>query len=134
MDFRISAKSFIADQNERVLILKRSEDDVHKPGIWEIPGGRLEPGEDPIEGLRRETKEETGLDIDVKEPLAIHHFTRQDNQKITMIVFLCRAKKSPILLSQEHTEYEWIKIENAKEKLNDFFWPEIDNYIKNFLK
>ena len=134
MNFRVSAKSFIVDKNNRVLILKRSEDDVHCAGVWEIPGGRLALGEDPIKGLKRETKEETGLDIDVFEPLAVKHFTRQDKQKITMLVFLCRALKSPINLSKEHTEYEWIETKDAKQKLNDFFWPEIDNFNKNFLK
>jgi hypothetical protein len=38
------------------------------------------------------------------------------------------------MLSQEHTEYEWVSLEDAKERLNDFFWPEIDNYNKCFLK
>ena len=134
MSFRISTKSFIVDKDNRLLILKRSEDDVHKPSIWEIPGGRLELGENPIEGLIRETKEETDLDIDVFEPLAIKHFTRQDKQKITMIVFLCKALKSPVLLSQEHTHYEWVDVKNAKNRLNEFFYPEIDNYNKHFLK
>ena len=63
MNFRISAKSFIVDKDNRVLILKRSMDDVHKPGVWEIPGGRLELGEDPVLGLMRETKEELGLGL-----------------------------------------------------------------------
>ena len=134
MDFRLSAKSFIVDKDNRVLILKRSDDDIHKAGIWEIPGGRLDLGEDPVEGLRRETKEETGLDIEIFEPLAIKHFTREDKQKITMIVFLCRALESQVRLSKEHTEYEWINVRNAKEKLNPFFHPEIDNYRKHFLK
>lgn len=134
MNFRISAKSFIIDGDDRVLVLKRSDSDVHKAGIWEIPGGRLDLGENPFEGLKRETKEETGLDIEVFEPLAIKHFTREDNQVITMIVFLCKALKGKIKLSKEHTEYEWIDVRNAKKKLNPFFHPEIDNYNQHFLK
>jgi 8-oxo-dGTP diphosphatase len=90
MDFRVAAKAFIVD-GERLLIIKRSSKDIQMPGIWEIPGGRLDLGEDPKEGLKREAKEETGLDIEVLTPLDVKHFTRDDKQTITMLIFLCRA-------------------------------------------
>ena len=80
----------------------------------------------------RETKEETGLDIEVKEPLAVKHFTRQDKQKVTMLTFLCKTKQENIILSKEHTAFEWIDLEQSKERLNDFFHQEIDNYNKYF--
>lgn len=51
-----------------------------------------------------------------------------------MIVFLCRALKNPVRLSNEHTECEWIDIKYAKTKLNPFFHPDIDNYTNNFMK
>jgi 8-oxo-dGTP diphosphatase len=46
----------------RVLLTRRA----HPPfeGFWDIPGGFLEEGEDPLDGLRRELKEETGLEVD----------------------------------------------------------------------
>jgi 8-oxo-dGTP diphosphatase len=46
----------------RVLLARRS----HAPfeGYWDIPGGFLDEGEDPLDGLRRELKEETGLDVE----------------------------------------------------------------------
>jgi len=54
-NFRVAAKSFVIKDNH-LLLIKRRPNDVHKPGVWEIPGGRLEPGENPFEGLKRETK------------------------------------------------------------------------------
>ena len=46
----------------RVLLARRA----HPPfkGFWDIPGGFLDEGEDPLDGLRRELKEETGLDVE----------------------------------------------------------------------
>ena len=89
-DFRVSVKSFIVN-NDKILILKRREDDPNKPGIWELPGGRLSLGEDPFLGLQRETKEETGLEVDILNPLNIRHAIRDDGQTVTMLIFLCQA-------------------------------------------
>jgi len=59
MNFALAVKAFII-KDGKALLLKRRLNDEHKPGTWDIPGGRLEAGEDPISGLRREVKEEAG--------------------------------------------------------------------------
>jgi 8-oxo-dGTP diphosphatase len=115
-NFRIAVKSFIV-QEGKLLIIKRRLDDVHKPGQWDIPGGRLELGEDPIEGLKRETREETNLEVDIVLPIEVRHFTREDGQKITMIIFLCRFLGGELKLSREHQEYEWVNIEKDTDKI-----------------
>lgn len=122
----IAVKSMIVN-NGKLLILKRALNDVQKPGIWEIPGGRIEIGEDLILGLKRETKEETGLDIEVSRQISVRHFIRDDGQEIEMYIFLCNAiDVDNICLSKEHISYEWIEIEKSKSKLTPFFHPEID--------
>ena len=129
-EFRISVKSFIVDNN-KLLILKRNSNNVQCPSIWEIPGGRLNLGEDPIEGLKRETREETGIEVDVLHPLNIRHFTRDDNQTITMLIFLCKLNNNKdFQLSEEHSDFEWIDLKNCKEKLTDFFHKEVDIFNK----
>src|SRR3989344_4087047 len=94
VEFRVAVKSFIINDNNELLILKRSKDAGHMAEIWEIPGGRLELGEDPLEGIKRETQEETGLSIDVLHPLTVRHFTRKDGQIINLISFLCKLKEN----------------------------------------
>jgi 8-oxo-dGTP diphosphatase len=56
-------------ENGRILLARRA----HPPfeGFWDIPGGFLEEGEDPLDGLRRELKEETGLDVEPERFLGI---------------------------------------------------------------
>ena len=115
MNFGIAVKSFIVNDKNELLLIKRNCKDQHKPGVWEVPGGRLEPGEDPFEGLKRETKEETGLEISVHNPLHVHHFIRDDGQKITMITFLCRTVSENVALSGEHSEYRWVSLNEAHE-------------------
>jgi 8-oxo-dGTP pyrophosphatase MutT (NUDIX family) len=56
------AVAIVIDENDKVLMGKRNDN-----GKWTNPGGHLEKGEDPFEGVMRELKEETGLDaIDAK--------------------------------------------------------------------
>jgi len=128
-NFRIAVKSFIIN-NDKLLLVKRATDDVMKPSVWEIPGGRLSLGEDPKEGLKREVKEETGIDIEVLHPINVRHFVRSDKQTITMLIFLCRAEDREVKLSEEHSDFVWASIDDCKEKLTDFFHPEVDIYNK----
>ena len=129
VNFRVAAKAFIVHEG-RLFIIKRAKDDVQSPGIWEIPGGRIDLGEDPILGLMREIREETGLYVDVVYPLSVRHFTRRDGQVITMLIFLCKPKKGHIQLSEEHSEFRWMEINDYKKLLNPFFHPEVDTFFR----
>ncbi|MDO8647193.1 MAG: NUDIX domain-containing protein [Candidatus Diapherotrites archaeon] len=132
-NFGVAVKGFIVDDG-KLLLLKREPKNVQMPGIWEISGGRLELGESPFDGLKREVLEETGLNVEIVMPLSVRHFTRSDKQTITMIIFLCKPLGNEVKLSKEHTEFEWIPLENAKEKITDFFFQEIDFYNKHDLQ
>lgn len=64
----LGAGTVVADvsgREPRALLLRRCKPPV---GLWENPGGMLEPGEDFVRCARRETLEETGLDVEVGEP------------------------------------------------------------------
>lgn len=134
LNFSLAAKSFIVNDQNQLLILKREPKNVMKPNIWEIPGGRLEPGENPIEGMKREVREEAGIEIEVLHPFNVRHFTRDDGQVITMLVFLCKALSQEVKLSSEHTAYEWISLDTCKEKLTNYFHQEVDLFHKLELK
>lgn len=63
----------IADDAGRILVTRRPEH-VHQGGLWEFPGGKLEPGEDPQQGLARELAEELGITVYASRPLIrVHH-------------------------------------------------------------
>jgi len=65
----------ILDEHRRVL-LSRRDDDAHQGGLWEFPGGKLEPGETIGQGLRRELQEELGIIVTASRPLLkiTHHY------------------------------------------------------------
>ncbi len=125
MNPRKAVKSFIVNNNQ-LLLIKRADDDVHRPGIWEIPGGRLDKDENMIDGLVRETKEETNLDIEIIKELNKQHFIRDDGDPIDMTIFLCKPISSKVCLSKEHSDFKWVNINKAKENISHFFHKEVD--------
>jgi 8-oxo-dGTP diphosphatase len=120
MSFSVSAKGIVIDEDNNLLVLKRQDDNPHMPGVWEPPGGRLELGENPFGGLKREVKEETGLDIEVGDPMAVRHFTRGDGQKIVMISFFCKPLGKDVKMSKEHQEFKWVSLDAENSDLEEF--------------
>ncbi|KAA6186614.1 Nudix family hydrolase [Thiohalocapsa marina] len=67
------AAGALVDPDGRVLIARRPPG-VHQGGLWEFPGGKLEPGEAPSQGLARELHEELGIQVRRFRPLIrVHH-------------------------------------------------------------
>ena len=106
--FEIGVKALILHE-DKLLLLKR----IAKPeygnlqGTWDVPGGRLEFGESPEEGLRREVKEETGLEITRIHRIVDATTVYQDAQRqIVRLTFLCSAT-GDVQLGNEHTEHVW---------------------------
>ncbi len=69
MDMRVAAYCVITDEDGRVLLAHWNEG---RRAAWTLPGGGLEPGEDPEHAARREVREETGYHAAVGELLGIH--------------------------------------------------------------
>jgi len=117
LEERIAVKAFIINPGGKLLVMKRAPTHKVMPNLWEIVGGRLNPGEDTFEGLKREVKEECGLQIEILNPLAVRHFSRSDGQLITFISFLCKTDSSDVILSGEHTEFKWIDLSMPESEL-----------------
>jgi 8-oxo-dGTP diphosphatase len=69
MDMRVAAYAVITDDDGRVLLAHWNEG---RHAAWTLPGGGLEPGEDPEHAARREVREETGYRVALDALLGIH--------------------------------------------------------------
>jgi 8-oxo-dGTP diphosphatase len=79
--FEVGVSTVVFDDQERILLGHRRDMD-----LWGLPGGGVEHGELPTEGVIRETKEETGLDVEVIRLLGIGV-----SDTLLGFVFLCRV-------------------------------------------
>ncbi|MCG2829031.1 NUDIX domain-containing protein [Methanothermobacter sp. K4] len=103
----LAVRAFIEDDNGRVLIIKRSENSKTNPSTWELPGGKIGTGESIEEALKREVREETGLEITPSEVMGVVE------QKFPIInavhiIIRCRASGN-VKLSHEHEGFAWVE-------------------------
>jgi len=95
-----------------ILIIQRSKDD-HWPLIHEFPRGKCDKGDknNLKKCLKREVKEETGLDVEVIKYIDKYEYIADEGKrKSTQYNYLCIMKnpKQKIKLSKEHQDYRWV--------------------------
>lgn len=109
-------KANLYNKDGKFLIIKRSEEETHLEGKWEIPGGRIEFGESPEEALKEEVSEETGLKIKIIEPMDTWKFRKSENEYRVGVDFLCITEEKDVELSSEHDAYRWVE----EKELSDY--------------
>ena len=117
--FRIAVGAVIENSNNEILLLKRSDYGAF-PGIWDIAGGGKNQLENPYDTLSREIKEETGImKFEIIKLLYIYTGSLQDqsylNPDIIGFIFWCKTQETKVTLSHEHTEFKWLKLDDALE-------------------
>ena len=118
--FIVPQKAAIRD-GDKFLVTKRSSNTKVYPKCWDFPGGKLEWGEDPKQGLKREVKEETGLEIEIKNPEFVFSEKIYDHCRYLVVFKAEIIGKKKVQLSEEHTEFKWAtKEEILKMKLDNF--------------
>lgn len=116
---RIACKAIIA-KDGKVLVLREAStyDEGVNVGKYDIPGGRVEMGEPFREGLLREVREETGLEVTIGEPIFVGEWfpiIKGVKTQIVAIFFVCIPEPGVITLSIDHDDYRWVTVEQARQ-------------------
>ena len=92
-------------------------------GMWEFPGGKIEPGESRESALKREIQEELGIDITIDKFLCTTDYD-YPSFHLTMHCYLCSVKSGMIEL-REHKSARWLTVES----LDSVEWLPADKEI-----
>lgn len=112
INFHVGQKVVVFNSENRILFLKRSALSS-RPGGWDFPGGGLE-NEDPLDGVKREAREEASIEITDVHPLAVaSHETTEPRTRKLVIGYVGRWKSGEVKLSWEHDEFRWLSIDEA---------------------
>jgi 8-oxo-dGTP pyrophosphatase MutT (NUDIX family) len=103
----VSVAAVITDDQGRALLIQRR--DNHR---WEAPGGVLELAESIHDGLRREVREETGLDV---EPAALTGVYKNMNLGVVNLVFRCTVLGGRLTENDEVVAFRWASEADTRE-------------------
>jgi len=109
----VSVSGIITDDRGRALLIRR-RDNAH----WEPPGGVLELGETIHDGLCREVREETGLEV---EPVTLTGVYKNMTLAIVGIVFRCKITGGALATNDEAAAFHWSTEAEVKEMMTEAF-------------
>jgi len=109
--FTVTAGAVVFNQNGEVLLLKHR----FRPGSgWGLPGGFIEKAEQPIDAMRRELREEIGLEVEDVELFAVRSFAKPQQVEV---LFRCRSNGALKPRTIEVERADWFLIENLPDGL-----------------
>ena len=109
----VSVAGVITDDHGRTLLIQRA--DNHR---WEPPGGVLELGESITDGVRREVREETGLDV---EPITLTGIYKNMTRGIVALVFRCKITGGDLTTTDEASAFRWAADSEMAELMDEAY-------------
>ncbi|TSC56315.1 MAG: 7,8-dihydro-8-oxoguanine triphosphatase [Parcubacteria group bacterium Greene0714_21] len=113
----ITAVAVIRRNDGRILLLKRRDDETVYPGHYTFPGGKVEGNDTISQTLKKEVKEECGLELEpgfilIKEKA----IGRPDGQTSKSLSFLCSAKDTDAVSidKKDFTDYAWVTLDELR--------------------
>ena len=138
METHLVGKTLVFNSRQQLLILKRSTSDAHRPGGFDVPGGKIDDGEPILDGAIREALEEAGLVLDASAMRLVYTnagvgFNASYGRTLNLgrLQFATLVSEQEVTLSDEHDSYEWLTIDEVIARTNHPFQKMVLQYIKD---
>lgn len=128
--FGLAVKALVADDENRVLLIRRSLDSNSFKHKWDLPGGKVDPGESFDTALVREVYEETGLTVSIE---GVAGATEYEMPKVRAVVLFLEARRTggEVQLSSEHDAFTWVPRQDiANQDLSDQLQAFLSDYCR----
>lgn len=121
----LSVKAVVMDGEGRCLLVRRSGVNRSYVGQWEWPGGKTDPGEDFAEALRREVREETGLEVELGRLVGATEF-EMPKVRVVVLCLEARVTGGALALSEEHDAAEWVPLRDLADR-------DLTGHVRSFM-
>ena len=111
--YGLTVRGIIKNDNDEILIVKRHPKSRTDPEMWELPGGKVEKGEDFDVALVREIKEETALDAKIGDFCEAVQNDYMHKRTVQIMMYL-KDIEGEVEISDEHTDWMWADIDTLK--------------------
>lgn len=102
-----------------MFLAKRAETKKFLPGVFELPGGHIDFGEDIVEGLKREIREEFGMRVSIGDPFKVFDYVNEIKGSHSIQVIYFGTFSDPIedvrINPEDHSEFRWIAEDEVEE-------------------
>jgi mutator protein MutT len=129
----VGVGAIIVDEQGRLFLARRGPKAKNERGLWEFPGGSVELGERLADALRREIREEYGVEIEVGELLdVVDHILPDEGQHWVSPTFICRiASGEPVIREPEKcSAIGWFAPGQVPEALTAISRENLENYVR----
>lgn len=128
---RVAAHGLIRN-GDKFLVTRRAFDDDYMPGYWDIPGGTIKFHEKAEDALRREIKEEAGLDVEIGNILFCYDFPSGSERHQFQLVYECKYINGEVKLDPEtHDDFKWVDINDSESLKKIAFLEALCKYLIN---